>query len=120
MILEALATALNTTTLDTYPLIGDVESELPFGVFSNEPIPFKTKEGIEGYANSVVVTVLCNDIDDIIDFNVAIQAAITNMSGTMNGTIIEASEYIGGAVVYDEKLKCYRCDNEFLIDTKNN
>ena len=119
MILDAIATTMNTTTLNSYPIVGDVEADLPFAVFSALQAPVKTKDGIQGYANNVVVTVLCADLDDLDDYNVAVRAAITNMLGNIACTYVEASEFNGGDPVYDEKLKCYRCDNEFLIDTKN-
>ena len=119
MILEAIATQLKNANIKAFPLVGEQEAELPFSVFSNIQTPINTKDGPLGYRNSLVVTAMTASVSQCVSISNSIRLAIMAITGTINSTTIEDVMFIGGDPVFDEQLQIYRCDNEFLIGTKN-
>jgi hypothetical protein len=121
MILDALYSVLNPI-IPAFPLVGDeIEAAVPFQVFSAEPgNPIRVKDGISGYLQLITITVIDNDTDRLDSNIVAIQAAVSAMSGEIHGTIIEdvlLNDESGA--YYNEQVGAFQYDLEYRFDTKN-
>lgn len=119
MILDAIYTTVSGI-LDSYPLVGDIEAELPVGVFQATPDILRDKTGIIGYDYLVEFAIVDREISDINTYTESITAAVTGMSGTIADTEIEtAFKTDESGIYYNDADGVYRNDLEFRIFTKN-
>lgn len=118
MILEAIQATISGL-ITAYPLLGDIESETPFAVYSADLNVMRDKTGICGYEYTVGISVVDEDLSDVMYYSTGIVAAMTAVTGTKMSTTFEKVHLVSETQRYDEKALCYINDIEFRINTTN-
>jgi len=128
--INALQKILNPI-VKSFPLIGDqVEATVPFLVFTADPEPLRTKDGIIGYNYTVNITLVDNLISRIETNTEAIEKALellikpadskvkipVEVEGTMIEDILLQDET---GTYFNVKTRTYQNDIEYRFDTEN-
>jgi hypothetical protein len=118
MILEAIQATLSGM-ITAYPLLGDIESETPFAVYSADLNVLRDKTGICGYEYTVGISVVDEDLIDVMYYSTGIVASMLAITGTKMNTSFDHIHLVSETQRYDEKALCFINDIEFKINTTN-
>jgi len=123
MITDAIQSVLEGISINAFSPIFDTDN-MPVGLFAThvETIAekLKDKEEIYGYVHNVAITVVADSQEQIDPATVQIAETIELLSGTVEGTIIEESQFISSeGVAWDNELKKYFDQLIFTVQTKN-
>lgn len=118
MIQEAIYTTVNPI-VPAFPLIGDIDVEKPFSIYSVNQNPMYTKEGITGYDNIVQISVIDDDVSVVVEKGKEVRDAVLALEGEVNGTTIDFSVFVTSDVRYDERNGAYINMIQINIYTQN-
>lgn len=119
MILEALHTKINSI-VNAFPLIGDIEADAPFAVYSADQSVLRTKSGIIGYEYDVQITVVHPELSVCFEKSDLIKAAVETLDGTTtNDTTFESVRYVSENQRYDAQALYHINDIIYKVFTTN-
>lgn len=119
MILQALHSVISGV-ITCYPLLGDIESETPFAVYGADHTVLRDKTGICGYEYTVSISVIDEDLSDIMTYSSGVKIVMDTLAGTTTqGTTFDMVHLNSEASRYDEKAFCFINDLEYKILTTN-
>lgn len=105
--------------INAFPLVGDIEADFPFAVYSTDQTPLYTKAGITGYENLVIITVVDDDNKRGAEKAELVKAAVLAMSGTIQGTTVDFSRFVQTDTRYDEVNGLYGIITQIRVFTQN-
>ena len=119
MILEALHTKINPI-INAFPLVGDIEADVPFAVYNADVIPLWSKQGIIGYEYTVIINVIDTDLNRCISNSELINTAILALAGTTtNSTKIDSVQFQGENHDFNNVSMAYVNELKYTILTNN-
>lgn len=80
MILQALQTKINAV-INAYPMIGDIDAEIPFAVYGADQSILRSKRGVEGYEYTVRIAVVSDNINECMTKSGLIRTAVEALTG---------------------------------------
>ena len=121
MICEAIQDTIAAIVTNTFPIIGDEETEAPFCLHTEtEQEPSLLKEGEESY-NFLVEIFIADKLPDSVETNAAlIRTAIEGLKGTtVRSVFFNEVNYEGNDPGFDAESREYANYLRFTVNTKN-